>query len=207
MDPATNPATPATPVAPVDYDALARTLDALLAGEADQIANAANTAALLYHTLPAVSWVGFYFTRPAPAPGQARDDGAGGGTVPGAAVDGASAQLVLGPFQGRTACVRIAWGRGVCGTAAASRQTQRVPDVHAFPGHIACDPDARSEVVVPLITADGDVLGVLDVDSTLADRFTPADAAGLERLAAVFLAHCAPPGQDPGAVASGQPPR
>jgi GAF domain-containing protein len=113
-----------------------------------------------------VSWVGFYFTQ---------------------AAAGDAPTLVLGPFQGKPACVRIPWGRGVCGTAAATRETQRVPDVHAFAGHIACDPEARSEVVVPLVDADGVVLGVLDVDSAEADRFSPRDAAGLETLAAVFM--------------------
>ena len=142
------------------YEQLAGQLEGLLAGESDPIANAANTAALIFDVLPEVSWAGFYFMR--------------GG------------ELVVGPFQGRPACVRIAVGRGVCGTAAARRTTMIVPDVHAFPGHIACDSASRSEVVVPLIAADR-VVGVLDLDSARPARFDEADARGLERLAALFL--------------------
>ena len=125
------------------------------------MANAANTSALLWHTLPQLNWVGFYFLR--------------GG------------ELVVGPFQGKPACVRIALGRGVCGTAAASGKTQVVPDVHAFPGHIACDAASRSEVVVPLVHA-GRVVGVLDLDSPEPGRFDAADAAGLEQVAALLCA-------------------
>jgi L-methionine (R)-S-oxide reductase len=143
------------------YEHLATALRALLEGESDPIANAANTAALLFDALPAVSWAGFYFLR--------------GGT------------LVVGPFQGKPACVRIALGHGVCGTAAARRATLIVPDVEAFPGHIACDAASRSEVVVPLLAAD-QVLGVLDLDSPRLSRFDEVDARGLERLAALFLA-------------------
>lgn len=143
------------------YGELARELEAVLAGERDLVANAANCAALLYHALLDVNWVGFYFLR--------------------------SGELVVGPFQGKPACVRIALGRGVCGTAAATRMTQRVPDVHAFPGHIACDAASRSELVVPLVR-DGELLGVLDLDSPRLDRFSLDDQAGIERLAAVFLA-------------------
>lgn len=142
------------------YARLAADLEALLAGESDLIANAANTAALLFDALPAINWAGFYFLR--------------GG------------ELVVGPFQGKPACVRIALGRGVCGTAAARRETIVVPDVHAFPGHIACDSASRSEIVVPLIGER--LLGVLDIDSPDPGRFDDADARGLERLAAVFLA-------------------
>lgn len=155
-----------SPVSAVDYDLLVRALDALLGDENDLIANAANTSALLFEALAAVNWVGFYFTR----------EGADG--MP---------QLVLGPFQGKSACVRIAWGRGVCGTAAQTRRTQRVADVHAFEGHIACDPDSRSELVVPLLDDQGQVVGVLDVDSAQPDRFAPTDEEGLEALAAVFM--------------------
>ena len=144
------------------YPALTRELAALLEGERDLIANAANCAALLYHSLNDVNWVGFYFLR-----------------------DG---ELVVGPFQGKPACVRIALGKGVCGTAALERQTQLVPDVHAFAGHIACDPASRSEVVVPLIWR-GELLGVLDIDSPRAGRFTETDRAGIEGLAREFLAH------------------
>jgi L-methionine (R)-S-oxide reductase len=143
------------------YAELSGDLEALLAGESDAIANTANTAALLFEALPEINWAGFYFLR--------------------------GAELVLGPFQGRPACVRIALGRGVCGTAAERRATLVVPDVHAFPGHIACDTASRSEVVVPLIT-DGQLLGVLDLDSPLPGRFDEEDARGVERLARVTLA-------------------
>jgi L-methionine (R)-S-oxide reductase len=135
-------------------------LAALLAGEHDLVANAANCAALLYHTLPDVNWVGFYLLR-----------------------DG---ELVVGPFQGKPACIRIAMGRGVCGTAAQRRETQLVPDVHAFAGHIACDPASRSEIVVPLVRR-GELLGVLDVDSPTRGRFSTEDQAGIEALAREFL--------------------
>jgi GAF domain-containing protein len=145
---------------PAFYRALAQELGALLAGERDLVANAANCAALLYHSLPDVNWVGFYFLR-----------------------DG---ELVVGPFQGKPACVRIALGRGVCGTAAARRETQLVPDVHAFAGHIACDPASRSEIVVPLVRK-GELLGVLDIDSPTRGRFTDEDRAGMEALAGEFL--------------------
>ena len=143
------------------YAGLERQLAALLAGERDFIANAANTAALLYHALPEVNWAGFYRL-----------------------VDG---ELVLGPFQGRIACVRIPRGRGVCGTAAARRETVCVPDVHEFPGHIACDSASNSEIVVPLVRA-GRLLGVLDLDSPRLGRFDAADQAGLEKLAGMFVA-------------------
>lgn len=144
-----------------DYRALAQELTGLLTGERDTIANAANTAALLYHALPEVNWVGFYFLK--------------------------EGELVVGPFQGQPACVRIALGRGVCGTAAAERRTLLVPDVHAFAGHIACDPASRSEIVVPLLTGTT-LLGVLDIDSPRPQRFDAADQRGLEALAAIFLA-------------------
>lgn len=144
-----------------DYEALATELEALLAGERDLIANAANTSALIYDALPRVNWVGFYFLK--------------GG------------ELVVGPFQGKPACVRIAVGKGVCGTAAAQRKTIVVPDVHAFPGHIACDAASRSEIVVPLMK-EGQILGLLDIDSPVPERFDEADKVGIERLAAIFLA-------------------
>jgi L-methionine (R)-S-oxide reductase len=144
------------------YRDLARQLAALLAGETDRIANAANMAALIYHGLPDLNWCGFYFRR--------------------------GAELVLGPFQGRPACVRIPIGTGVCGTAATRGTTVLVPDVHDFPGHIACDPVSRSELVVPLIEA-GAVLGVLDLDSPLLARFDERDREGCERLVALFLDH------------------
>jgi L-methionine (R)-S-oxide reductase len=131
-----------------DRDTLLETIEAVFAGERDLIANAANMAALLYHSLPDVNWAGFYFLR--------------------------DTELVLGPFQGRVACVRIPLGRGVCGTAAEQRRTIVVPDVHAFPGHIACDAASRSEIVVPLLQGDT-LLGVLDIDSPIADRFSDDD--------------------------------
>jgi L-methionine (R)-S-oxide reductase len=144
------------------YDDLARQLALLFDGEPDLVANTANFAALLYHGLPALNWAGFYFAR--------------GG------------ELVLGPFQGKPACVRIGWGKGVCGAAASQGRTIIVPDVDEFPGHIACDVASRSELVVPLIGA-GRVLGVLDLDSPRPARFDEADRAGCERLAAMLLAH------------------
>jgi GAF domain-containing protein len=144
---------------PAGYAALAVQLEALLGDETDFIANAANTAALLWHALPGLNWAGCYRL--------------------------VGNELVLGPFQGKPACIRIALGRGVCGTAAAARQTVRVPDVHDFPGHIACDPASRSEIVVPL-ERDGALLGVLDLDSPLRGRFDPEDQAGLERIARIL---------------------
>jgi GAF domain-containing protein len=147
-----------------DYLSLARELQGLLDGEHDLIANAANTAALLFHALPDLNWAGFYFLR--------------------------GSDLVVGPFQGRPACVRIAIGSGVCGTAAARQETVVVPDVHAFPGHIACDAASRSEIVVPLLLS-AQLLGVLDLDSPLLARFDAEDARGLERLARIFVASSA----------------
>jgi GAF domain-containing protein len=142
------------------YAELAEQASGLLAGERDRIANAANFAALIWYALPAINWCGFYF------------------------FDGA--ELVVGPFQGKPACVRIALGKGVCGTAAATRQTQVIRDVNAFPGHIACDVASRSEIVVPLI--DGDrLLGVWDVDSPQVARFDDDDRAGMQRLCAIFM--------------------
>jgi L-methionine (R)-S-oxide reductase len=143
-----------------DYERLAEELRGLLGGESDVVANAANTAALIFDALPELNWAGFYFLQ--------RDE------------------LVVGPFQGKPACVRIALGKGVCGTAAVERKTLIVPDVEAFPGHIACDAASRSEIVVPLIAAR-ELLGVLDIDSPRLARFDQGDAHGLERLAAVFL--------------------
>jgi GAF domain-containing protein len=145
---------------PRGYGELAQALTGLLTGERDRIANAANTSALLFAALPVVNWVGFYFLR--------------------------GRELIVGPFQGKPACVRIALGSGVCGRAAADRETLVVADVHAFAGHIACDAASRSEIVVPLVRA-GRLLGVLDVDSPEPARFEPADRAGLERLASIFL--------------------
>jgi L-methionine (R)-S-oxide reductase len=143
------------------YRELAQQLEALLAGEHDSIANAANAAALLYHTLTDVNWVGFYFLR--------------------------GEELVLGPFQGNPACVRIPLGTGVCGTAAAERKSILVDDVFAFPGHIACDTASRSEIVVPLVSG-GNLIGVLDIDSPSPARFDTEDQNGLERIAAIYTA-------------------
>ena len=132
----------------------------LMHGEHDRVANAANLSSLVFHALPDLNWVGFYF------------------------FDGK--ELVVGPFQGHPACVRIALGRGVCGTAAQTRETQRVPDVDAFPGHIPCDSASRSELVVPLYTGDR-LVGVFDLDSPRLDRFDADDQAGLEAIAHAFI--------------------
>jgi L-methionine (R)-S-oxide reductase len=142
------------------YAELARDLTALLTGERDLVANAANTAALLYDALPGLNWAGFYLYK--------------------------SGELVLGPFQGKPACVRIAMGKGVCGAAAQRRETVLVEDVHAFPGHIACDSASNSEVVIPLLRGT-ELLGVLDLDSPKHARFNAADARGLEKLAQIFI--------------------
>ena len=142
------------------YAQLAEQARSLVQGEGNRIANAANLAALVYHSLPELNWVGFYFW------------------------DGA--ELVVGPFQGLPACVRIALGKGVCGTAAATRQTQLVADVDAFPGHIACDSASRSELVVPLYVGD-ELLGVFDIDSPVASRFDQQDQRGIEAIAGIFL--------------------
>jgi GAF domain-containing protein len=162
------------------YRELDAQLAALLAGEHDLIANTANAAALLYNALPDLNWAGFYLLRPSASGGH------GGGT------GGGALELVLGPFQGKPACVRIAIGRGVCGTAAAERRTMLVPDVHAFPGHIACDAASNSEIVVPMIRGardgSGELLGVLDLDSPKFGRFDAVDQAGLERIVATLVA-------------------
>ena len=145
---------------PEQYAQLLGQARALLHGERDRIANAANLAALVYHALPALNWAGFYF-----------HDGS---------------ELVVGPFQGLPACVRIPLDKGVCGAAARTRVTQRVADVEAFPGHIACDSASRSELVVPLVL-DGELLGVFDLDSPEPDRFDADDQHGLEAIAAAYL--------------------
>ena len=143
------------------YEDLVQQARGLLAGERDLIANAANFSALVYHSLPDLNWAGFYL------------------------YDGS--ELVVGPFQGKPACIRIALGRGVCGTAAQTRQTQLVRDVNAFDGHIACDAASQSEIVVPLVKADGTLLGVWDVDSPVIDRFDEDDRAGMQALCTVFM--------------------
>ena len=154
-------AIPLTGSKPEQYAQLAAQAEALLAGEHDRIANAANLSALVYHALPELNWAGFYF------------------------FDGT--ELVVGPFQGLPACVRIPLDKGVCGTAARTRQTQRIEDVHAFPGHIACDSASNSELVVPLVAANGTLIGVFDLDSPRRARFDADDQAGLEALANAFL--------------------
>ena len=142
------------------YAELIEQANALFEGEHDFVANAANLSALLFHSLPDLNWAGFYFLK---------EEG-----------------LVLGPFQGKPACVRIAIGKGVCGTAAARRETVLVEDVHAFPGHIACDSASNSEIVIPLVR-NGELLGVLDLDSPKLARFASVDARGLESLAKIFV--------------------
>jgi L-methionine (R)-S-oxide reductase len=171
------------------YGELANQLASLIEGEPDRVANTANMAALIYHGLPELNWAGFYFACPHPSlPRErgsprtaARQGGRSGGR------EGAR-ELVLGPFQGKPACVRIAWGKGVCGTAAARGTAIIVPDVNAFPGHIACDAASRSELAVPLVVA-GRVVGVFDLDSPRPARFDDEDRAGCERLIAVLVAH------------------
>lgn len=142
------------------YRQLAQELQALIAGEPDLIANLANTSALLFHALPDLNWAGFYLLK--------------GG------------ELVVGPFQGKPACVRIAMGKGVCGTAAARRTTQVVRNVHEFAGHIACDAASNSEIVVPMVQS-GELLGVLDIDSPEFSRFDETDREGLEKLVAILM--------------------
>lgn len=142
-----------------DYGLLDSQLRALLAGETDALANASNFVALLKNAMERVNWLGVYVLR--------------------------GNELVLGPFQGKPACVHIPVGTGVCGTAAASLRTQRIADVHEFEGHIVCDADSRSELVVPLIT-HGKLIGVLDIDSPIPDRFSEADQQGVERLCETF---------------------
>lgn len=143
----------------IDYDALNGQLSALIEGIPHPVANLANGAALLYHALPDVNWAGFYL------------------------LEGET--LVLGPFQGKPACIEIPVGRGVCGTAVAKNETQRVSNVHEFPGHIACDGASNSEIVIPL-RKNGNVIGVLDIDSPILNRFTEIDQNGLEEFANII---------------------
>jgi L-methionine (R)-S-oxide reductase len=150
---------------PQQYAQLLEQARGLMHGETDRTANAANLSALVFHSLPDLNWVGFYF------------------------FDGT--ELVVGPFQGHPACIRIALGRGVCGTAAATRQTQRVPDVDAFPGHIPCDSASRSELVVPLYRGQT-LVGVFDLDSPRLDRFDEDDQRGLEAVAQAFIESLGP---------------
>lgn len=143
------------------YPTLINQVRSLLTGEPDAIANAANLSALLYQHLPDINWVGFYFMR--------------------------GEELVVGPYQGKPACTRIALGKGVCGVAMQTRQTRRVADVHAIDNHIACDVESRSEIVVPLFRDDHNI-GVLDIDSPTVGRFGPADQQAIEAIAAIYLA-------------------
>jgi GAF domain-containing protein len=144
------------------YRELAAQISALIENETDPVANMANCAALIFHSVPKLNWAGFYLLK--------------GG------------ELVLGPFQGRLACVRISFGRGVVGTAAEKRTTIRVADVNQFPGHIACDSASKSEIVVPLVSSDSHLLGVLDVDSPELDRFNEEDEAGLREIGKIISA-------------------
>lgn len=144
------------------YNMLGKQLDALLSGESNVMANLSNASALLNQFFDRINWVGFYMM----------DEG----------------ELVLGPFQGLPACVRIPVGRGVCGTTVAKKETMVVPDVHAFPGHIACDAASQSEIVVPLIK-NGEVIGVLDIDSPEKDRFHEEDRQGLEQFVSILIKH------------------
>jgi L-methionine (R)-S-oxide reductase len=157
--------TPAATTKP-DYAMLTRQVDSILEGERDLVANASQFSAFIYDTIAELNWAGFYFTRPAK--------------------NGGGEELLVGPFQGKVACARIPFGRGVCGAAASERRTMLVPDVHAFPGHIACDSASNAEIVIPLIK-DGKVLGVFDIDSPTLNRFSEEDRAGLESLVAAFL--------------------
>lgn len=147
-----------------DYTLITAQLEAITEGESDTIANLSNASAVLNMNLPDINWVGFYLVR--------------------------DNQLVLGPFQGKVACLRIDFGKGVCGTAAATDTTQLVMDVHAFPGHIACDSASNSEIVIPL-HHEGKIIGVLDIDSPLKGRFTETDKNGLEECAAIIEKACA----------------
>ncbi len=155
-----------------DYGKLQKDLQSLLVGETNWLANMANTAALMFQELEGINWAGFYLLE--------------------------GDELILGPFQGKPACVRIAMGKGVCGAAAQRRQPIVVPDVHQFPGHIACDPASKSEVVIPMITANDELLGVLDVDSPYFGRFTDADSLGLAGVVSILLSSCLWPGSPRG---------
>ena len=147
------------PIHRLTIEDLVETVESVVASETDQIANMANIAALLFEALPDINWAGFYLFK---------DD-----------------QLVLGPFQGRLACTRIPLGKGVCGTVAQQKTTLVVPDVHTFPGHIACDAASASEIVVPILH-DGNLIGVLDIDSPVKNRFDAEDQAMIEKIVSAF---------------------
>jgi L-methionine (R)-S-oxide reductase len=159
--------TPLTAEIDVDYASLARQAASLLEDERDLTANAAQFSAFIYQSLADLNWAGFYWVKPAKKAG--------------------GEELLIGPFQGKVACARIAFGKGVCGAAAAERRAILVPDVHAFAGHIACDAASNSEIVIPVIK-DGQLYGVLDIDSPTLNRFRPEDLQGLEALLALFVA-------------------
>lgn len=148
----------------MEGDLLLRPAEALLEGERELVPNLANLSALLWSSMDRLNWAGFYLMK--------------------------RGELLLGPFQGKPACIHIPLGRGVCGTAAERKETLVVPDVHEFPGHIACDGASRSEIVVPLLSGDNDVLGVLDIDSPCPARFTAEDAKVLEQLAGLIVSSC-----------------
>ena len=150
-----------------DYSILARQVISILEGERNLSANAAQFSAFIYQSLSNLNWAGFYLLSPSK--------------------DGKTQELLVGPFQGKVACARIALGRGVCGTSALEQRTVVVPDVHAFPGHIACDSASNSEIVIPIIK-NGEILGVFDIDSPNLNRFSEADQQGLEQLVAAFVA-------------------
>lgn len=161
--------TPAASIKP-DYALLCRQIASILEGERDLVANAAQFSAFIYDTIADLNWAGFYLARPAKKAG----------------ADGQLQELLVGPFQGKVACARIAFGRGVCGAAAAERRTILVADVHAFPGHIACDSASNAEIVIPVIK-DGELFGVFDIDSPSLNRFSAEDQEGLEALVAAFV--------------------
>ena len=156
-----------------DYDLLADQLKALTMSERDRIPGLANASALIYDALPDLNWCGFYLTVPSKLSSTSYPY-----------------DLLLGPFQGKTACIRIPYGKGVCGTAAGKDEIQLVPDVHLFPGHIACDSASNSEIVIPMHRCDGTVAGVLDIDSPLPGRFSQEDAGGLARLVRILEGNC-----------------
>ena len=162
--------TPASSSLTPDYPLLARQLASVLEGERDFTANAAQFSAFIYDTIADLNWAGFYLVKPAMKP-----------------TAEAPVELLVGPFQGKVACARIAFGRGVCGTSAAERRTILVPDVHAFAGHIACDSASNAEIVMPVIK-NGELFGVFDIDSPSLNRFDDADQKGLEALLEAFVA-------------------
>lgn len=163
--------TPASASIKPDYALLARQAASILEDEHDLTANAAQFSAFIFDTVADLNWAGFYLVKPAKK----------------ATANRQSMELLVGPFQGKVACARIAFGRGVCGTAAEQRRTIVVSDVHAFPGHIACDSASNAEIVIPVIK-NGELFGVFDIDSPILNRFSDEDRQGLEALVAIFVA-------------------